>query len=135
MHIRRGRLLYLSSFDVTSLGVVRRRVLRHLHLAGLSGFRADGFLLAVAEILANAVEHGGGSGMIELRHDGDRLDCEICDEGPGLRPGAHGTHLAASTDERGRGLRLAHMLCDQVLHHRVATGTRITLTIAITPAA
>ncbi|WP_326999877.1 ATP-binding protein [Dactylosporangium sp. NBC_01737] len=135
MHIRRARLLYRSSFDAASLGVVRRRVLRQLHLAGLSGRRADGFLIAVAEILANAVEHGGGSGMIELRHEGDLLDCDICDEGPGLPPGADGTHLAAPTDERGRGLHLAHMLCDQVVHHRVVTGTRITLTIAITAAA
>jgi anti-sigma regulatory factor (Ser/Thr protein kinase) len=131
MRIRRTRLLYRSRFGAASIGTVRRQVLWHLQLAGLSEARADGFLLAVGELLANVVEHGGGSGMIELRHAGDRLDCDVCDEGPGLPPGINGTQLAAPAQERGRGLRLAHVLSDEVVHHPVATGTRITLTIAV----
>jgi anti-sigma regulatory factor (Ser/Thr protein kinase) len=139
VHIRRSQLLFAARFDLETLTVVRRGVLRHLHLDGLSGTRADGFLIAVSEILANAIEHGGGSGTIEVRHvedgPGARIECEIGDDGPGLPPGRHGTHLAGPADERGRGLRLAHMLSDRVLHHRVVAGTRITLTIAITPTA
>ncbi len=127
------RLLFRARFDAASLDGVRRRVLRHLDLAGLSDARASDFLIAVGEILANAIEHGGGSGVLELRHNRDHLDCEICDEGPGLPPGIHGTHLADPLDERGRGLHLAHLLCDRVLHHQVVTGTRITLRMTLPP--
>lgn len=81
---------------------------------GLHEPRRGEFVLAVDEIAQNAVEHGGGFGLLELRLLPGELECRISDTGPGfsetvipeLLPGLDGA-------TKGRGLWLARLVADR----------------------
>ncbi|HEU5362894.1 MAG TPA: ATP-binding protein, partial [Gaiellaceae bacterium] len=60
----------------------------------LPGARATALALVFAELLQNALEHGGDSVSVELvRRDGDVV-LAIDDDGPGLGDAAAGTGLS-----------------------------------------
>lgn len=62
---------------------LRHSVTSCAHAAGLDGQRLDDFVLAVNELITNAVRHGGGQGWLRMwRHPG-RLVCEVADHGRG----------------------------------------------------
>jgi serine/threonine-protein kinase RsbW len=101
-------VLLSQAFAATGITAVRRAVAAHVAAAGLSGDSLEGFVLAVHELVANAVRHGGGAGRIHLRRQGGTLICEISDHGPG--DARLPTGLPAVTAPGGRGLWLAHHL-------------------------
>ncbi len=72
--------------------------------------RADRLRLAqaTANLVANALEHGGGRIEVSVREVGSRVAVEVLDEGPGLpRPLAAITKAARSgRGTRGRGLAI-----------------------------
>lgn len=81
------------------------------HAAGLAVVRGDRVRLAqaIGNLLANAVEHGGGPVELRVRRRGGRVRVEVADRGPGL-PAAVGelAHATRGTaDGRGRGLAIA----------------------------
>lgn len=78
---------------------------------------AQDFVQAVQEIVANAVEHGGGHGWVRLWMSGGELVCEVGDEGHGVHDLTTGTRAPARSDRRGRGLWLARQLCLRVHGH------------------
>ncbi len=80
---RRGTLLLIRHFTGENLPQVRAQVEDAAAAAGLGGVRLGEFTLAVSEIAANAVEHAGGRGRLELRRLPDELECRITDDGPG----------------------------------------------------
>ena len=94
--------------------------------AGFAGSRLDEFLLAVHEVAANSVTHGGGGGTLYVWIDADRLVCEIRDGGHVTNPMA-GRLPVAGDCERGRGLLYVNYTCDLVqVHTRPgATTTRL----------
>jgi anti-sigma regulatory factor (Ser/Thr protein kinase) len=122
-------LLYRSDFDLASLGSVRRAVSGCLILSGLPLERADDATLAVAEMLGNAIEHGGGGGTVALTREYRQLRCVISDEGPGLPDGMDRPHRerVARTAVDGRGLWLAYALCSAVTLQSSMHGTRVDL--------
>jgi anti-sigma regulatory factor (Ser/Thr protein kinase) len=81
--------------------------------AGLSGERLDDFVVAVNELLTNAVRHGGGGGRLQLWREPDAVVCEVRDEGPGLPvDGFDHRNRPAPDQPGGRGLWLAGRLTD-----------------------
>jgi signal transduction histidine kinase len=72
---------------------------------------ADPFRIAqaVANLVANAAEHGGGVVRVRIRPAGERVWVEVADDGPGLP--APVTEMAAAarsrTGRRGHGLAIA----------------------------
>lgn len=122
-------LLYRSAFDLASLGSVRRAVSGCLAVSGLLLDRADDATLAVAEMLGNAIEHGGGHGTVALTREDRQVRCVISDEGPGLPDGMDRPHRerVAPTSVDGRGLWLAYTLCSAVTLHSSTRGTRVDL--------
>ena len=111
-------------FGAHGVRTVRERVARRAHEAGLSDARADDLALAVNELTANSVRHGGGGGELSLWESDERLVCEVRDagriEGPLLgriRPGADWIG--------GRGLWMVNQLCDLL---QIRTGPEGNLT-------
>jgi anti-sigma regulatory factor (Ser/Thr protein kinase) len=78
---RSGDLLD-TVFDWSDLGQLRRMVAARCTAAGLSGPRAEDFVLAVHEIASNAVMHGGTVGRLILRRTAVGLRCLISDTAP-----------------------------------------------------
>jgi signal transduction histidine kinase len=64
---------------------------------------------ATGNLIANAIEHGGGAVEVRVRADGDSVRLEVIDGGPGLpAPVAQLTRRArAGRGARGRGLAIA----------------------------
>lgn len=101
---------------------VRRFVAGH-GLSDLDGYR---FLVAVNEIVTNAVQHGGGSGRVELWRAGDRLYCRVTDHGPGM-PARWEQPDPPVYALRGRGLWLARRSCAGLTVRSTPEGTAVTL--------
>src|SRR3982751_2820341 len=97
---------------------------------GLRGPRLEAFVLAVNEIMTNAVRHGGGCGRIRLWRTTAGLGCEISDAGPGAPPERFNGHrLPPTTATGGRGLWLARHLCDTFGVDSGGTGTTVRMTM------
>lgn len=75
-------------FDADSLSDLRSAVLAEAVAAGLAGTRAADIVLAVHELAANAVRHGGGSGRLRMQTASEQLHCHVTDEGPAGAVGA-----------------------------------------------
>ena len=115
--------------DVTRL---RHAVRRHAAAAGLTGDALDGFVVAVHELVTNAVRHGGGRGRLHLRRDDDTHICDVADHGdgfPGGVPAPAGPPPAATPG--GRGLLLVGQLADTLLISDGPDGVTATVTACL----
>jgi len=101
------------AFDDRSLRDIRDLVGTVARAAGLSRRRAEDLVVAVHELAANSIVHGGGSGVLRLWHADAAVVCEVRDRGRIREPL---TGRLRSPDARlgGRGVWLAHQLCDLV---------------------
>lgn len=69
---------------------------------------------AIGEVLANAVEHGGGPEItVECYFDSGRVVAEIEDHGAGFLP-PPAVHAPVGGAPRGYGLFIMHRLLDEV---------------------
>lgn len=118
-------VLYRARFHINTLSGVRRAAAARLHMVGLLLQQAQDMTLAIAEILSNAIEHGGGHGEITLTDVDDQLHCRIRDEGPGFTddPYAHRARRPAPTAVRGRGMWMVLTLCSTALVYSSSYGT------------
>jgi serine/threonine-protein kinase RsbW len=105
---------------------VRRRVADVARRAGLGQDRLDRFIVAVNEIAINAVQHGGGTAEVTIAADGSRVTVTVTDDGGGIDRDVSVT-LPPPDRLNGRGLWLAHQLCDDVSIDSSAAGTRVRL--------
>ena len=71
-----------QEFGETTLRVLRETVLAHATAAGMPAGRALDVMLAVHELAANAVEHGGGTGRLRMSVTNRELICHVSDPGP-----------------------------------------------------
>ncbi|WP_430781151.1 ATP-binding protein [Actinoplanes sp. G11-F43] len=120
------------AFGPDDITVLRHESTRVMVAAGLGGDRLDGFVLAVNEVITNVVLHAGGEGRIVLKIEGGSVWCVVTDSGPGI-PGAYldGPHTPEAFEVGGRGLWLAHQLCDEVTTATGPIGTSIGLRIGM----
>ena len=95
------------------LATLRHIVAGHAILAGLSSARCDDFVMAVTEIATNALEHGTPPAAVLLWTIPASVICQITDTGQHTQPLA-GLPPPRATQHRGRGLWMAHQLCDQL---------------------
>lgn len=139
-------------FTRREITAVRGAVSRHAAEAGMQGERLHDFVLAVNEIVTNAVVHGGGHGELRLWTVGQTLGCDITDEGPqagaetaaagdaqadgSVRPseqpqaGADG-HAPVDGERGGRGLMLARLLVDSLDVQHSPNGTAVRVISAL----
>jgi anti-sigma regulatory factor (Ser/Thr protein kinase) len=112
------------AFDATTLEPARRFVAGYAAGHGLLVGRRDDLAVAVMELMTNSVRHGGGQGVLQVWHDGDRMACQVTDNGWLADPLAG--RVRPSTElERGRGLWLVNHLCDLVQIRSSPAGTVI----------
>ncbi|SCE91166.1 sensor histidine kinase [Micromonospora mirobrigensis] len=117
-------------YRLDTLAQVRRFVTGHAAGAGLDPDRTDDLLIAVTELAANSVAHGGGSGGLRVWSTDEHLVCEIRDAGRLTDPLAG--RLAPGHDGvGGRGLVIVHALCDLVLVHTAPAGTTVRLHVRL----
>jgi anti-sigma regulatory factor (Ser/Thr protein kinase) len=101
------------AFGAEGIASIREMVTARARDAGLSAMRAEDLALAVNELTANSVRHGGGEGELRIWEQAEqrRLVCEVRDAGRihgallgRIRPGADWVG--------GRGLWMVNQLCD-----------------------
>jgi len=116
-----------ADFTAGTVSGLRKAVAAHLHAQGLLGDRFDDFVTAVNELAINAVEHGGGTGHLDLEVDRARLTCHVIDHGGATTP-----PQIRKPDPRvpgGRGLWLAAALTDSLDLSTHVDGITATVTI------
>jgi anti-sigma regulatory factor (Ser/Thr protein kinase) len=114
------------TFTTGSLSSVRREVSAEASRRGLHGSRRLDFELAVAEVAANALLHGGGAGRLQLWGDGTAVVAEVSDRGrfSDLLAG----RVRPTADQiGGRGLWIVQQVCDlvQIRSHAGRTAVRL----------
>jgi anti-sigma regulatory factor (Ser/Thr protein kinase) len=92
--------------------------------AGLVGQRLDDFVVAVNELLTNAVRHGGGMGHVALWRSGTAVVCEVSDRGAGLDTAGRPERPAPDVPG-GWGLWLAGELTDELEIESGEQGTAV----------
>lgn len=117
-------------FTRGDLAAVRARTLAWAQGAGLETARADDLVLAVSELAANSVRHGGGDGVLRSWREPDALVCEVRDRGRIDDPLA-GRGLLGDPEASGRGLWLVNRLCDLVRLRSLRDGTAVRLHMAL----
>jgi anti-sigma regulatory factor (Ser/Thr protein kinase) len=115
--------------DVTTL---RHEVSAQLEPLGLAADRRHGYLLAINEVITNVVLHAGGNGRLVLRVESGSVWCVVTDSGPGIPGGCPSEPRPPEAFEvGGRGLWLAHQLCDEVTTATGPIGTSIGLRMSV----
>jgi anti-sigma regulatory factor (Ser/Thr protein kinase) len=95
-------------------------------LSGLEQHRADDFVLAVSEVAANSIRHGGGSGRLRLWQAPGELICEVSDTGA-IRDPLVGRRRPELGAMGGRGLWIVNSLCDLAQIRSGEDGTAVRL--------
>ena len=101
------------AFDGPALAPVRRTVAEIGARARHRRRKVEACVIAVNEIAANSVRHGGGRGELHVWHEDDALVCEVRDAGCITDPLA-GRHIPTIEQLGGRGLWMVNQLCDLV---------------------
>lgn len=127
---QRGTQVASVPFDASSLRRVRREVADRAQREGVGPSLTRDFALAVHELAANSVIHGGGSGVVRLWSGGGRVHCEVEDHGARWDPTA-GTAAPSADAESGRGLWLVRQLCEGVDVSTTPLGTVVRVSMAV----
>ncbi|MFC9291029.1 anti-sigma factor RsbA family regulatory protein [Streptomyces sp. NPDC057052] len=113
------------------LSAVRAKIAECARRHGLDGSRLRELSLAATEIAGNSIKHGGGHGVLRTWVEDDRMICEFRDRGYLDDPLAGRTGPNAA-QLGGRGLWLAHHLCDLVeIRSTPEEGTTVRLHTAL----
>ncbi|MDG4823025.1 ATP-binding protein [Asanoa sp. WMMD1127] len=127
-----GRLLLAETFARGEVTGLRHALSACAESAGLREQRLDDFVLAVNELITNAVRHGGGAGQLRLWHAGAALVCEVSDGGGGIGAQRLDNHQRPSPSTAGGwGLWLAEQLSDTMEVTTGPTGTTVRITTAL----
>ncbi|WNB85379.1 ATP-binding protein [Cellulomonas sp. ATA003] len=109
------------AFGRGDLGAVRRLV-RQRATPALGPARAADLTLAVNELTANSLDHGGGRGVLRTWSEPGALLFEVADSGR-LDDVLVGRTPPVPGQPRGRGVWMVNQLCDLVQIRSTAAGT------------
>jgi anti-sigma regulatory factor (Ser/Thr protein kinase) len=124
--------LWLRFQRADQLVTMRAFVTSHAIQAGASPRPVGQFVQAVNEVTTNVIEHGGGSGVLQIWTDPHAMVCEVSDTGAGLRDSLAGYLPPPVNHPRGRGLWLARQFSDLVEVHSDSAGTAVRLHLSLT---
>ncbi|MCI4062520.1 ATP-binding protein [Micromonospora sp. R77] len=127
-------LLIAEAFDQAQVTELRHSVTSCAHASGLDGQRLDDFVLAVNELITNAVRHGGGQGSLRLWRRSGALVCEVADHGRGISAQRLDDRRRPAPDTAGGwGLWLARELSDSMEVETGDAGTLVRISAALDP--
>lgn len=118
-----------EAFDVNSLHELRKAVLAEAAAVGMSGDRASIVVLAVHELAANAVRHGGGAGRARMWVVAGELYCQVSDPGPASSDGDAGVGVGGTLPwavRPGHGLWLVRNAADHFSIASTLAGSNVT---------
>jgi serine/threonine-protein kinase RsbW len=125
--------LLTDGFDRGQVTELRHSFASCAEAAGLVGQRLDDFVLAVNELITNAVRHGGGTGELSLWLADDMLVCEVSDDGGGIGAERLSRHDRPAPDTAGGwGLWLADQLSDEMVVMTGPAGTTVRISTSVT---
>ena len=119
-----------QGFDAGTLPDLRKAVRAEAVAAGMPVDRATDVMLAVHELAANAVRHGGGTGRLRMQAACGELHCHVSDAGwgdavartrPGNRVAVRQWHIRP-----GHGLSLVRDLADHLSMTPGPAGSEVT---------
>jgi anti-sigma regulatory factor (Ser/Thr protein kinase) len=118
-------------FGSGSLREVRAAVGSFARHHGLGSPRRSDLVIAVNELVANSIRHGGGAGVLRLWRDDDELLCEVVDWGSISDP-LVGRRQPTPEQIGGRGLWIVNHLCDlvQVRSHAGRSVVRLHMSLS-----
>ncbi|HVF06962.1 MAG TPA: sensor histidine kinase [Actinomycetota bacterium] len=117
-------------FDADALPQIRAWATDRATTMGLAGSRTDDLVLALGEVAANSIRHGGGRGTLRVWSDHDAVVCEVRDAGAITDPLA-GRTRPDPDQEGGFGLWLANQLCDLVQIRVIPGGSVVRLHVRL----
>jgi serine/threonine-protein kinase RsbW len=124
----------VAPFAARHISDLRHQVAGYCARVGLAGQPLDDFVLAVYELLTNAVRHGGGTGSLRLWRDGDALVCEVHDTGQGLPIlGADGAPRPNVSTPGGLGIWIVGQLTESMRVDNGASGTTVRILTRLRP--
>jgi anti-sigma regulatory factor (Ser/Thr protein kinase) len=113
-------------FGEGDLSELRERVLSWALHERMASEPAEDLVLAVHEITANALRHGGGAGVLRLWRERRVLYCEVQDSGY-IEDPLLALRAPDMSSSSGRGLWIANKVCDLLQIHSSASGNRVRL--------
>ncbi len=122
------RLLFGGAREVAA---VRAFVASYATWAGALEEQVEKLVLAVGEVASNAIEYGGGSGVLRVWAGSRTMSCEVTDTGAGLRDLLAGHTPPDRFVARGTGLWLTRQLCDLVELRSGPAGTTVRLHLTL----
>jgi anti-sigma regulatory factor (Ser/Thr protein kinase) len=123
--------LWLKFSRTEQLATLRDFVTSHASQAGADSKSVGPFVQAVDEIATNAIEHGGGSGVLQVWTGHQTLLCEVSDDGTGLRDPLAGQLPRPPGQAGGCGLWLARQFSDLLELHSDPAGTTVRLHLTL----
>ncbi len=123
--------LWLRFRQLDQLAILRAFVTSHATQAGAAAQSVGHFVQAVDEVATNAVEHGGGSGVLQIWTSPDTIVCEVSDTGAGLLDPLAGHLPPDRFTAHGHGLWLARQFSDLLELHSDSAGTTVRLHLTL----
>jgi anti-sigma regulatory factor (Ser/Thr protein kinase) len=118
--------LWEIPFGPGDLGELRRLVSAWARREAMPFEATEDLVLAVDEIAANSIRHGGGMGMLRLWRSAETLVCEAQDGGL-IEDQLVGRVQPDGSPATGRGVWIANQLCDLVQIRSGLSGTQVRL--------
>lgn len=123
--------LRLACHRLDQLATLRAFMASYATWAGVGAQAVEQFVQAVDEVATNAIEHGGGSGVLRIWTGPQSMSCEVSDTGAGLSDPLAG-HLPPPAGRADlRGLWLARQFCDLVEVRSDHGGTTVRLHLSL----
>jgi serine/threonine-protein kinase RsbW len=111
-------------FGSATLYILRTKALTLAGQAGLPDHRAGDVVLAVHELAANVIRHGGGKGRLRVWQLARVLHCQV-DDGDLIASADPAASLDPFPELPGHGLWVARRLADQMQAVSGPRGTRV----------
>jgi len=118
------------AFERDELAAVRELVAGEAARASLPGERSIALTVAVNELAANCVLHGGGAGTVQVWLEPDAVVAEVSDGG-WIKDPLAGRLRPGPSQEHGRGLWMVNQLCDLVQIRSGVSGTRVRVRVGL----